>query len=231
MTIPFRCYAHRGASAYAPENTAPAFDQAVAMGADAIETDVQITSDGCLVLHHDDTLARTTTGAGRVNEHTLADLRALDAGSWFGEAYIGTRMLTLREAMDEWLTRIPFALEIKDPAATDALIAEPIDWSRVEITSFDWHAIVRARQLGQAIRFGFLARAFDEPTIDRCVGAGLTQICPHADDVTADLVALAHARGLDVRAWGVSRPEQVQHLVTCGADGTTTNWPDWVRRH
>src|SRR3954447_960778 len=80
---------HRGASAYAPENTFAAFDLAMELGADGIETDVRVTRDGVLVLLHDETVDRTTDGTGLVAELCRAELDALDAGSWFEAAYAG----------------------------------------------------------------------------------------------------------------------------------------------
>ncbi len=84
--------AHRGASSYAPENTFAAYDMALAMGVDHIELDVHFTKDGHIVVIHDDTVDRTTDGSGHVVEHTLAELRSLDAGSWFAPQYAGERI-------------------------------------------------------------------------------------------------------------------------------------------
>jgi glycerophosphoryl diester phosphodiesterase len=81
--------AHRGASSYVPENTFAAFDLALQMGVRHIELDVQLTSDGHLVVIHDDTVDRTTNGSGLVTRHTLESLRGLDAGSWFGTRFAG----------------------------------------------------------------------------------------------------------------------------------------------
>src|SRR4051812_8979102 len=93
--------AHRGASGHAPEHTFAAYDRAVHFGADYLEQDLQVTADGELVVLHDATLDRTTDGAGQVDEHTLAELRALDAGAWFAPGFSGQRVPTL----DEVLTR------------------------------------------------------------------------------------------------------------------------------
>lgn len=78
-------FAHRGASAVCPENTMSAFRKGLTLGATGIETDVQMTKDGALILIHDETLGRTTNGSGNVKDHTLKELLALDAGSWFGK--------------------------------------------------------------------------------------------------------------------------------------------------
>lgn len=223
-----RAIAHRGASAYAPENTRAAFDLAIAMQADAIETDVQLTADGALVLIHDERVDRTTNGTGNVAGLTLAELQTLDAGGWFAPEHAGQRILTLHEALDAYLARIPFALEIKAPAAAAPMMHAIPASDRIEVTSFDWDAVVLAAGYGKAARFGYLTRTFDADTIDRCLSAGLGQICPHAESVTADLVALAHRQNLDVRAWGVSTRDQIDRLLAAGADGTTCNWPDWI---
>ena len=96
--------AHRGWSAKYPENTMAAFKAAAELNVDQIETDIRITKDGELVLIHDQTLDRTTNGTGLVREKTLAEIRALDAGSWKGEEYAGMQVPTLKEFMDYMAT-------------------------------------------------------------------------------------------------------------------------------
>src|SRR5215218_3697295 len=86
---------HRGAMGYAPENTFAAYERAVALGADAVECDVHLSADGVPVVIHDHTLDRTTSGRGLVRDHTLAQLRALDAGAFFGPEFAGQRLPTL----------------------------------------------------------------------------------------------------------------------------------------
>lgn len=224
-----RNIAHRGASAYAPENTVAAFDLAIAMGADAIETDVQSTSDGHLVLFHDSLLDRTSNGHGLLTDQALGHLQQLDIGAWFSPDHAGTRILELEPALDRFLSKIPFVLEIKDPAAALPLMDAIPRTDRIEITSFDWDALLLARDRAPAYRFGFLTTRFDTAEIERCVAAGLQQICPHASSVSANIVAEAHRQGLDVRAWGVSERLQIDRLRDAGVDGTTCNWPDWLR--
>ena len=224
--------AHRGASGYAPENTRTAFDRALAMGADAIETDVQLTADGQLVLVHDTTVERTSNGRGPLADYTLAELRALDLGVWFAPEFVGARVLTLEEALDAYVGRIPLALEIKDPRAAVPLVrllAERAILDRVQVTSFYWTALLDAQGANPDLYLGFLTTIFEEDTIDRCVRRGFAQICPHVDRLTARRVALAHERGLNVRAWGLQRRDQVERLHDTGADGATCNWPDWMQ--
>ena len=87
--------AHRGGAGLAPENTLAAFRMALEVGADAIELDVRLTRDGRVAVIHDRTVDRTTGGRGPVGSYTLAELKALDAGSWFGPQYLGERVPTL----------------------------------------------------------------------------------------------------------------------------------------
>ena len=92
-------HAHRGASGYFPENTMLAFMKAVEMGCDGIETDVQMTRDGVLVLIHDERIDRTTNGYGLVKDYSYAELCRLDAGSWFGARFAGTKIPTVGELL------------------------------------------------------------------------------------------------------------------------------------
>lgn len=226
-----RAIAHRGASGYAPENTRAAFDRAVEMGAAAIETDVQLSADGQLILIHDTTVERTSDGRGPVADHTLAELRALDFGGWYAPAFAGQRLLTVAEFLDDYAARIPLCLEIKDPRAAGPLARELTArgiLDRVEVTSFYWTALLDARAVNPDLALGFLTPVFDEDLIARSVRRGFPQICPHVDRLTTRRVALAHERGLNVRAWGVSRRDQVERLYDTGADGATCNWPDWI---
>ena len=114
----FMVIAHRGASAYAPENTLAAFDLAIRMGVRHIEFDVHSSCDGHIVVIHDDTLDRTTNGSGPVSNHTLAPLRELDAGSWFGAAFAGERVPTFDDVLSRYGGRIHIHAEIKGHSAS-----------------------------------------------------------------------------------------------------------------
>lgn len=93
-------FAHRGASAVCPENTMAAFRKGLELGATGIETDVQMTKDGGIVLIHDETLNRTTSGTGYVKDHSLAELLEVDAGSWFGPEFKDERLPLLEDLLD-----------------------------------------------------------------------------------------------------------------------------------
>ena len=224
---------HRGASSYAPENTFPAFDLALEMGADGLETDIQATQDGVLVLIHDRRVDRTTNGSGAVNEIAWPALRQLDAGAWFASRFAGTGVPTLEEFLSRYAGRTGLALEIKAPGV-EAQVVEalrPYDLGKsLTITSFNWESVIAVRELAPALRVGWLTRAFDSEIIERVRAAGMVQICPKAADITPELVALARRKGLEVRAWGLADEALMVRVVESGADGTSVNFPDEIGR-
>ena len=149
--------AHRGASGTAPENTMAAFRQAVEMGADMIELDVQRTKDGQVVVIHDATLERTTNGSGAVRELTYAEIEQLDAGSWFGEGqeFAGERVPLLKEVLEFTKGKCALNIEIKnipyaDPGIEQAvvdLLHETGFLEQVIISSFDHSCLHRIARL------------------------------------------------------------------------------------
>ncbi len=223
--------AHRGASGHAPENTRAAFDLAIETGADMIETDVQVTRDGQLVLFHDDLVNRTSNGLGPLADHTLEELQVLDLGSWFGSTFAGQRIVTLDEFVQDYLPRIPVCVEIKDPLAVEPLMDAIDIWddtTSLHVTSFSWSALLRATARRPGLTYGFLSKSFDGDLIRRCTERGLAQICPPVSLLKRTLVREAHDAGLVVRAWGIRDPGDVDRLFASGADAATTNWPEWI---
>ena len=224
-----RNIAHRGASGHAPENTRAAFDLAIQMGADAIETDVQLTSDGELVLFHDSRVDRTSDARGPLASFSLAGLRSLDIGSWYGEGDAPQTVLTVDDMIADYLPQIPVVFEIKDSRATSALMQAldrvSGDW---EVTSFAWGALLDARIVDPSATLGFLSPVFDEDIIERCVAVGFQQICPAVGTLTVDLVQMAQEAGLYVRSLGIRTRQDVDRLFRTGVDGATVNWPEWI---
>jgi len=137
-TLP-RVIGHRGACAYAPENTLASIRKAAALGARWVEFDVRLTGDGELVLMHDDTVARTTNGRGRILDLALNELQALDAGAWFGGAFAGERVPALAEAV--------------------ALLAELGLGANIEIKTGKPEARATAEALGRTLAAHWPARA------------------------------------------------------------------------
>lgn len=238
--------AHRGASAYLPENTMPAFAQAVAMGADAIELDVHLTVDGQLAVIHDETVDRTTDGVGPVAEMSMEQLRALDAGFRFTDADGGfpqrgggLTIPTLAEVL-EWLPDgVGLVVEIKAPAAADAVIellrGTPVRTAgAASVISFAEAAIDRAHELDPELPTGYLlvpTQPF-EPALRWAVEHGHVGVHPWEGDLGMDpapALSQAMAYGRLVGCYVVNDPQRMQHLAAYGLWGFVTDVPDVAR--
>jgi glycerophosphoryl diester phosphodiesterase len=219
---------HRGAAALAPENTWASFDRALALGVDAIETDVQATSDGQLVLMHDERLDRTTNGSGPVQQTLWSVVRELDAGSWFSEEYRGVRVPLLVPTLERYSRRMPFALEVKQRGIELRVVDHVLELGileRITFTSFDWEVVRRIKAEHPSARVGFLTSDVSPESVQRVVAAGLDQFCPPADRVSEAQVSAWKALGLEVRAWGVRDPEVMMSALRAGVDGMTVDFP------
>lgn len=154
--------AHRGAAAVAPEHTIPAYEAAVAAGANALWLDVQESADEQLVVVHDTRLDRTTNGRGRVCERTVRELKRLDAGRWFGWRFRGQRIQTLPEVLERFRDRVGFVVELKGGSDVYPGIEERALGllhlygvaDRTLVASQDHHALARCRALDGDIRLG-----------------------------------------------------------------------------
>ena len=230
-TQDFLVIAHRGASSYAPENTIAAFDLALQMGARHLELDVHLTRDDYLVIIHDDTLGRTTNGTGPVASQTLATLQTLDAGAWFGEAFVGARIPTLAEVLTRYQGRAHLHIELKGHTAH--LPQQTVDLVRVHgmvphvtFTSFQHAHLQTMRAYAPELPMGWLVGEISAAVIAQAHALGCAQLCPRASLVTPELVQRLHAEGFRVRAWGVADDALMRQVVDAGADGMTVNFPD-----
>ncbi len=230
---------HRGAMGYRPENTFASYEHALSLGADWIELDVHLTKDGHLAVIHDDTLERTTNGTGLVREKTLAELKTLDAGSWFGPEYAGERVPTLDEVLAWAHERGVFVdIEIKnapyyyvgiEPAVVDALRRHDMV-ERVIVISFDHPAVKRVKETESRVATGVLyaGRPVDPVALARAAQADA--LLPHWAYVRADDVRAAHEAGIAVAPWVSSEPDVLRHLIAVGVDGIGTNHPDVLKQ-
>jgi glycerophosphoryl diester phosphodiesterase len=223
--------AHRGASGTCPENTLVAFARAAALGAHMIELDVQLTSDGEVVVMHDWTLERTTDGAGAVRERTLAEIRRLDAGAWFGPAFRGTRVPTLAEVLAA--VALPVNIELK-PVGNDGLEARALAvvesagaLARVVFSSFDAGALERVRALTARATLAVLWDAGPvSEAVARARRVGARALHLRKELTTPDALAMANAAGLPVRAWTVNELGEMDRLVAAGVEGVFTDFPE-----
>jgi glycerophosphoryl diester phosphodiesterase len=225
--------AHRGASGHAPENTLAAFKKAVALGAAFIETDLQLSRDARLVAIHDSTVNRTTNGQGAVHDLTLADLRKLDAGSWFGSEFAGERIPTLEEILEfAKKNDAVFYLELKQQGSwggEHALIGalrESGEIARVVVISFDATVIANLRKIEPTLMTGLLYdRQIDGP-IEKAVEIGARQLAVRGDLVTPALLNEAKKKDLQVVCWTVNHPAHMRLLIAAGVDGIMSDYPD-----
>jgi len=232
--------AHRGASAYAPENTLAAFNLALELGADGVELDVSLTKDRVPVVLHDDTVDRTTNGHGAVNQMTLAQVKELDASNKF-EKYCGEIIPTLEEVLRAITWRGSVNIELKNltlqtdgvEAATDAVIKNVGALDKVMVSSFNPIALRRMYKLDPRIPRGllyrpnlpiFLRRAWLRPL------AHPTALHPQYSMITRAFVAWAHAKGYKVNTWTVDDPDEMKRLIALGVDAMMTNKPDVLRK-
>ncbi|MCC6850444.1 MAG: glycerophosphodiester phosphodiesterase [Deltaproteobacteria bacterium] len=230
----FLAIAHRGASGRAPENTHASFAAALALGAEAIELDCQLSADGELVVIHDETLDRTTDGRGPVGDRTWEELARLDAGAWFDASYAGERIPRLDDVLARVRDRALLNVEIKsarDVGAIEAKLAalvahaDATEW--VVFSSFHWDALRTLRATAPWARLGVLCD--DDP---RRGGLALAlelrgeAIIPGRRWIDAGVVAEAHARGLDVWVWTVNEPGEMRRLLALGVDGLFSDWPE-----
>jgi glycerophosphoryl diester phosphodiesterase len=164
---PFGTVCHRGANTIAPENTLPAFECALAGGFTHIEMDLHITTDGAIVVIHDDRLDRTTDGNGPVTERSLRELRALDAGSWFHPHFTGTQIPTLLDVfvlMERYNGRAYLEFKTAPPAPVLQLVQRANLLDRVFFWSFTRDFLVELRKL--SVEAQIMARRMDYPTLE-----------------------------------------------------------------
>ncbi|MEE6263141.1 glycerophosphodiester phosphodiesterase [Plantactinospora sonchi] len=231
---PFTVIAHRGASSAAPENTLVAQEIARRAGADWIENDVQPSRDGVPFILHDGTVDRTTNGTGNLRDLTSAQLKALDAGSWFAPQYAGARIPTLAEQLADLRTRGGnLLLEIKGRHTKDEVakivqvIRDERMTDRVFVQSFEVDALRHSRELAPELPLGLLRSTLDADPVALAKELGLTAYNPDGNALLArpSVIADLHRAGVAVMAWTMDSAGQWQRLEQAGADAIITNRP------
>ncbi|HEX9037719.1 MAG TPA: glycerophosphodiester phosphodiesterase [Ktedonobacterales bacterium] len=243
-------FAHRGGSALAPENTAPAFENGLALGADALELDIHYTRDNEIVVFHDYTLERTTDGTGTVSALTLDELRRLDAGYRFttdgGVTYPwrgkGVTILTLAEVFERFPgVRINIEIKVGDEANDRrfALLLRDRGWEeRAMVGSFDNTTIARFRALCEGRVATSASSAEVREYLLRVLFRATRKMRPHYDAlqvpevyrgirvVSPTSIRLAHELDLDVHVWTVDARADMERLLDWGVDGVMSDRPD-----
>jgi glycerophosphoryl diester phosphodiesterase len=245
-----RLFAHRGASGHCPENSLPAFALALELGAPYLELDVRMSRDGHVMVHHDETVARTTEGSGAVGEMTLEALRALDAGHWFrrnGEEVYPFRGQGIAiPTLGEVLRAFPLALlniEVKQETppmegALERVLVRHGALGRVLLTAESGGTMRRIRaRLGDRVATGIsapegadLAQWILGGRTGRPRPAGQALQIPERlagrEYITAQFVEAVHGIGLEVHVWTVNDPQRMGDLLGMGVDGIMTDFPE-----
>lgn len=245
----FFATAHRGGEGQWPSNTLYAFERALALGMDVLETDIHASADGALVIRHDPTVDSTTDGIGRIYDLTLTQIKALDAGATWtadgGQTFpfrgLGITVPTLLEVFQAFpQARLSIDIKPKDPAVVDALCQTLRAYDKLK------QVVVGSFHDSQLRRFRLLC-----PEVDTAAGvsetrsffllsrAGLSRLyrspakafmipeyAGRLHVVTPGFVREAHARGLQVHVWTVSEAGDMRRLIDWGVDGIITDYPE-----
>jgi glycerophosphoryl diester phosphodiesterase len=234
-------FAHRGASAYAPENTLSSFQLALEQDAPALELDVKVSGDGEVVVLHDQTLDRTTNGMGDLRKFTLQHLRTLDAGEKFNEKYRGERIPTLREVLDHFGNKIRINIELTNYASPGdelvTLVVSLVRQFKVEesiiFSSFNPWNLLKARNLCPEVPNGLLALDGKGGWVARSplnFWVPHEALHPYSADVTEGLIQREHKGNRRVQIWTVNNQDEMHKLFSWGADAVFTDDPLMANR-
>lgn len=228
--------AHRGDLAHAPENTLPAFEQAIRKGADGVELDAKLTADGHVVVIHDSTVDRTTDGKGKVASFTLEAIRALDAGAWFDKKFAGAKVPLLEEVFETVGKDKLINIELTNYATPRdgltlkvcELIRKHNNQAQIIFSSFFASNLKIAAQTLPQVPRGLLALPGLPGLWARSFGfmfGDYQALHPHLSNVSREQIQRAHRLKRRVHGWTANAPEDVRRLKDWDADGIFTDDP------
>ncbi len=227
----FIIYAHRGASAYAPENTKVAFEKAIELKANGIELDLQKTKDGKIVIFHDDYIDKKSNGTGKIEEYTYQELLELDFGIWFDNKYKNEKIVLFEDFARDYLDKdLTFAIELKVlgiEKETLEIINKYKVHNNIYITSFLYEALANVRKIDSNIKLSWLIEdRISKENIEKLLRINGNQICPRASLVSKEDIEIANNNGLGVRLWGIDNEEIMKKVYKLNIEGMTVNFPD-----
>jgi glycerophosphoryl diester phosphodiesterase len=225
---------HRGASAYAPQNTLPAFQLALEQGADGVELDVHLSRDGHAVVIHDFTVDHTTNGTGLVADMTLEQLKALDAGGWMNAKFAGVQVPTLDEVFAVMGDTAIVNVEIKaDTVEIEQVVAAVITrhqmTERVVVSSFNPAVLKRFRQVMPEVAIGLLyvpMEGYDPREVLREMPH--QAVHPYHEMIDESYMEWAKGAGYVVNTWTVNDGEKAVTLRDLGVNAIITDQPDTI---
>jgi glycerophosphoryl diester phosphodiesterase len=212
---------HRGARAYAPENTVASFRKAIEIGVDAIELDVRKTKDNHVVVIHDADVKRTTNGEGLVSELTLVQIKALDAGE-------GEKIPTLQQALDFLGKKVKVFVELKEVGLEEQVLKAVYERGlehNVVITSFLEDALRQVRALDKTVETGLIYAKHSNP-VKAALELKANYLLALYRFTHSANVKKAHENGLKVVVWTINNPAEVEEYVKKGVDGIASDKPD-----
>lgn len=229
-------FGHRGASCAAPENTLPAFREALAMGIDGVELDVHLSFDNVPMVIHDARVDSCTDGSGYVSSMTRAQLKDLDAGAHFSEDFTGERIPTLEEVLSEVGKDMLFNIELKDPAGRSMGIELAVVnvirhlglEKRVWFSSFKPYMLYQIHKFAPQIPCGMLYGPLNMSSMLLAPITPHEAIHPQSGLVSRSLVQRVHRRGKYVATWTVDDPLKAQKLADWGVDVLISNNPKQI---
>lgn len=236
--------AHRGANKVAPQNTIPAFMKALEFNADGIETDVHLCKDGEIVVCHNYTVDETSNGTGLIDELTLAQLKAMDFGSYFNKDFAGVSLPTLSELLDVVRKMKLINIEIKPPKKDNDLVKKVVEeinkYGIVEnsiVSCFDPECVRLVKEFDKNIKTALLYE--NDELGNEIMNFGVAKYCqqlgvnaahPHRKLIKENEVQELHNLGMAVNPWTVNIEEEIIRLTQWGCDALISDVPDYCRK-
>lgn len=226
---------HRGSSGEAPENTLASIELAIEQGCQGIETDLQLTKDGEIVVFHDWSVERTTNGQGEIKDLTLEELSTLDLGSWFSQEFKNEKILTLESLLNIIPENLLLNLEVKSRSFDNRGIEEEVvkileknnRLKNIVVSSFNHKSLKRIQKLNSELKLGILYEAYFINPVESLKSSELNihSIHPAHYYVDKDFIEEAEKNNLKVYSWTVNDIESANRLKDLGVTGIITNYP------
>ncbi len=226
---------HRGVPHLAPENTMASFKKAIDIGVDGIETDVQLSKDGEIVLCHDEKLDRTINCKGLLKDFTLEELKGLSAGAWFSKEYENEKIPTLRELLEfvhdkDILVNIEIKSGIIMYPNIEKLTIDMIHEYRMEhkviISSFNHYSLLECKKIDSTIKTGVLYMSGLVEPWDYAKKIGAEALHPFFYNIRPEIMEGIKKNNIMVNPFTVNGEREMKYMIVMGVDGIITDYPD-----
>lgn len=232
-----KIFAHRGYSGNYPENTMLAFKKAIECGVDGIELDVQLTKDGEVVIIHDETIDRTTTGQGYVADYTYEELEKLDASYKFKDCGFN-KIPTLKEYFElvkdlKLITNIELKTGINQYLGIEEKVWEMIKEYKLEdrviISSFNHFSVMRMKKIAPQLKYGFLSEDWIIDAGKYTHSHGVQCYHPSYNNLIPEVIDELKKYDLEINTWTVNEEKDMEYLYSKGIDVIITNYPELAK--